>query len=97
MFEKTDNFVLCLCYLSPKPFLRFGIFNALHLSWLLNEIEKETKRQMLQYGLKGIISICLYLSVKTVQISPRARAVAGSTGPRRSVESRGRALCDDDR
>ena len=27
-------------------------FNTLHLSWLLNEIEEETKKQRMQYKLK---------------------------------------------
>lgn len=40
-----------LCYLYENIF-KVSDFNILHLSWLLSEVEKETKTQMLRYELK---------------------------------------------
>lgn len=95
MFEKTNHFVvLCLCYLNLQPFFKIWDFNTLHLFWQLNEIEKETKKQMLQYELKSGYSIWIYLSLNCTDQS--LGLVSGNTRPHNIVKSFERALCDDE-
>ena len=54
----TNNFVdLCLCYLNLNTFLQFGSLIPYILSWLLNEIEEETKKQMMHYELKNHLNL----------------------------------------
>lgn len=54
MVEKTSRFiVLCLCYLNLRTLLKSGSLTSYILSWLLNEVEEETRKKRVQCEIKG--------------------------------------------